>query len=74
MSYFFWGMLLLFAATLIYYLVFFLFVYYWHEKNITFVIVPLIYTFEFFLTAFLIISIVVLFLQYVPALLTLIGK
>lgn len=66
MPYFFVGINILFAATLIFYLVFFSLVYYWHEKKTTFVVVPLIYTFEFFLIGFLIVSIISILLEYLP--------
>ena len=66
MSYFFIGINILFVATLIFYVVFFSLVYYWHDKKTTFVIVPLIFTFEFFLIGFLIVSIVSILLEYLP--------
>lgn len=72
MSYFFWGTIVLFTATLIYYIVFASLVYYWHEKKTTVLVVPLIYTFEFFISAFLVVSIVWIVLQYFPDVLKLI--
>ncbi|MBI1866165.1 MAG: hypothetical protein HY005_01080 [Candidatus Staskawiczbacteria bacterium] len=66
MSYFFIGINILFIATLIFYIVFFSLVYYWHEKKTTFVAVPLLYTFEFFLAGFLIVSIISILLEYAP--------
>ena len=66
MSYFFIGINILFIATLIFYIVFFSLVYYWHEKKTTFVVVPLIFTFEFFLIGFLIVSIISILLEYLP--------
>jgi len=69
MSYFLIGINILFAATLVFYLVFFGLVYYWHEKKTTFVVVPLIYTFEFFLVGFLIVSIVSILLENLPQIL-----
>ncbi len=65
-SYFFWGTLILLIATAIFYLVFVSLVYYWHEKKITYVVVPLIYTFEFFLTSFFIVAFVSILLQFLP--------
>ena len=64
MAYLFFGLIILLAATLIYYLVFFGLVYYWHERKETVVIVPLIYTFEFFLIGFLVVGVVCLTLQH----------
>jgi len=72
MSYFFWGTIILFGATLIYYIVFASLVYYWHEKKTTVLIVPLIYTFDFFIIGFLVVSVVCLILQYYPEILKII--
>jgi hypothetical protein len=66
MAYFFLFLYILFGATAIYYIVFFSFLYYWHEKKSTFVVVPLIYTFNFFLIGFLIICIVSIAIEYMP--------
>ena len=66
MLYIFWGIVTLFAATLIFYIVFLSLIYYWHLKSVTYVVVPLIFTFEFFLAAFLVITLVVLAIHYVP--------
>jgi len=71
MSYFFWGLILLFAATLIFYITFVSLVYYWHERKTTFVVVPLIYTFEFFIVGFFLVALISLVLQYTPQLLLL---
>lgn len=67
MDYLFWGTIILFAATLIYYIVFFSLIYYWHLKKATVLVVPLIFTFEFFLIAFLVIAAGVIALNYFPA-------
>ncbi len=53
-------------ATAVYYIVFFSLIYYWHLKKTSFVVVPVIFTFEFFLIGFLIISIASLAVQYIP--------
>ncbi len=71
MTYFFWGTVILFVCTIIYYLVFFGLVYYWHETKTTVVIVPLLYTFEFFVIGFLVMSLGVILLQYYPEILNL---
>ncbi len=65
-SYFFWGMVILISLTALFYVVFVSLIYYWHEKNTTTVIVPLLYTFEFFTIGFLIISLISILLQYLP--------
>ena len=59
---------ILLLATVIYYAVFFGFVYYWHEKVLTYVIVPLIYAFEFFAIGFLVVVAASLLLEYLPQL------
>jgi len=61
----------LFIATGIYYIVFFALSYYWHEKKTSYVIVPLIYTFEFFAIGFFIVAIVSIVIQYLPIILKL---
>ncbi len=66
MSYFLWGTIILFVATVIFYIVFFSLIYYWRETKVSPLVVPLIFTFEFFLTGFLVVSIVSLILQYLP--------
>ena len=69
MSYFFWGTIMLFIATAIFYIVFVSLVYYWHEKKITYVVVPLIYTFEFFIVGFFVMAFFSILLQYLPQIL-----
>jgi len=59
---------ILLLLTIIYYAVFFGFVYYWHEKVQTYIIVPLIYAFEFFIIGFLVIIAASILLEYVPQL------
>jgi len=63
---FFWAMMILLVATLIFYAVFFGLIYYWHVTKITILIVPLIFTFEFFLIGFLVVSLAVIILNYAP--------
>ncbi len=60
------GIIVLFAMTAIFYIVLFSFIYYWHLKKITFVVVPVFFTFEFFITGFFIVSIVSIILNYLP--------
>ncbi len=74
MPYFFWGTIILFIATAIFYIVFVSLVYYWHEKKTTFVVVPPLYTFEFFLTGFLIVCIIFLLIQYLPDILKMVSS
>jgi len=60
------GIITLLATTAVFYIVLFSFIFYWHLKKITYVVVPAIFTFEFFSIGFLIVVIVTLILQYVP--------
>ena len=55
LSYFFWGMVILLVATAIFYIVFLSFIYYWRETRVNVVVVPLLFTFEFFITGFLLV-------------------
>jgi hypothetical protein len=63
--------LLLLLATVIYYIVFFSLSYYWHEAKTSFVILPAIYTFDFFIIGFLVISIISIILNFFPEILKL---
>ena len=63
--------ILLLIATAIYYIVFFSLSYYWHEAKTSYVILPVIYSFEFFLIGFLAISIVSIILNFSPEILQL---
>jgi hypothetical protein len=65
------GLIVLFAMTAVFYVVFFSFMYYWHLKKITFVVVPIIFTFEYFAIGLLIVAIVSLILNYLPQVLLL---
>ena len=60
------GLIVLFAMTAIFYIVLFSFIFYWHLKNISFVIVPAVFTFEFFAIGFFVISLVSIIIQYLP--------
>ena len=67
------GIIVLFVMTAIFYIVLFSFIYYWHLKKITFVVVPVIFTFEFFVTGVFIVCIVSIILNFLPELIGLIG-
>ncbi len=72
LSYFFWGTIFLLVSTLIFYIIFFCLIFYWRETRANYVVVPLLHTFEYFLTAFFIISFICVFLEYFPDMLLLI--
>jgi len=60
------GLIVLFVMTAIFYIVIFSFIFYWHLKKVSFVVVPVIFAFEFFATGFLVVSIVSIILNYLP--------
>ena len=68
MDAFFTGIITLFIGTAIFYIVLFSFIYYWHLVKISFVVVPMIFAFEFFITGFFMISIVAIIIDYLPVL------
>ncbi len=67
------GLTTLLVSTAVFYIVLFSFIYYWHLTKITFVVVPLIFTFEFFITGFFVVAIVSIILNYLPDLIKVIG-
>jgi len=69
MSVFSIGLIVLFSASAIFYIVLFSFIYYWHLKKTTFVVVPAVFAFEYFAIGFFIISIVSIIIEYSPRLL-----
>ncbi len=66
-------LIVLFIATAIFYIVFFSLIYYWHLKKTSYVVVPLIFTFEFFITGFLIVAIITIIIKYLPQILIFFG-
>lgn len=56
----------LLIGTAIYYIVFFSFIFYWHLVRVSYIIVPLIFTFEFFVAGFFVISIITLVVKFLP--------
>ncbi len=68
MIYFLLLLKILLLGTVIYYAVFFGFVFYWHEKTLTYIVVPVIYAFEFFIIGFFVVLAASLLLEYLPQL------
>jgi hypothetical protein len=66
MDAFFVGLVVLFSMSAVFYVVLFSFIFYWHLRRISFVVVPMVFTFDFFLIGFLIISIIYLVIKYLP--------
>ena len=68
MDIFYVGITTLLATVLVFFLVFFSFVYYWHVKKTTYVIIPLLFMFDIFLRGVIVVAIVSLILYYLPGL------
>jgi len=62
------GLIVLFVMTAIFYIVLFSFIFYWNLRKISFVVVPMIFTFDFLILGFFVISIVSIILNYLPQL------
>lgn len=62
------GVIVLVVMAAIFYTVLFSFIYYWHLKKITFIVVPAIFTFEFFLIGFVVVSMIAIILNFLPVL------
>ncbi len=73
MSVFSLGLIILFIAAAIYYIIFFSFIFYWHLRKTSFVIVPAIFTFDFFLISFLVVAIMSIIIEYLPDLIRLLN-
>lgn len=66
MSQFLVGLIVLFSLTAIFYIVLFSFIFYWHIKKITFILLPILFIFEYFVMGFLMVSLVSIILNYLP--------
>jgi phosphoglycerol transferase MdoB-like AlkP superfamily enzyme len=66
MSPFLVGLIVLFSLTAIFYIVLFSFIFYWHLKKITFILLPILFIFEYFVMGFLMVSLVSIILNYLP--------
>ena len=62
------GLIVLSAMTAIFYIVLFSFIFYWHLVKTSFLVVPMIFAFEFFVIGFFIVAIVSIILNYLPIL------
>jgi hypothetical protein len=67
------GIIVLFVMAAIFYIVLFSFIFYWHLKKISFVVVPVFFTFEFFIVGFFIIVLVSIIINYLPILVQVYG-
>jgi len=61
------GLSVLFVCTAIFFVVLFSFIFYWHLKSISFIIVPVIWTFEFFAIGFFVVALVSIIIQNMPS-------
>jgi hypothetical protein len=62
------GLIVLFVMTAISYTVLFSFIFYWHLKKISYVVVPMVFAFEFLIMGFFVVSIVSIIFNYLPVL------
>jgi hypothetical protein len=60
------GLITLFVVTAIFYIVIFSFIFYWHLVKVSFIVVPIVFTFEFFVMGFFTVSIVSIIINYLP--------
>lgn len=60
------GLLTLAATTIVFYIVLFSFIFYWHLVKVSFLVVPMIFTFEFFASGFLVVVILSIIINYLP--------
>jgi len=60
------GLITLAAATVVFYIVVFSFFFYWHLKSLSYIVVPVIFTFQFFAIGFCVVAIVSIILDYLP--------
>jgi len=62
------GLIVLSVSAVIFYIVLFSFIFYWHLVKVSFIVVPAIFAFEFFVMGFLAVSIVSIIINYLPIL------
>ena len=67
------GIIVLFAMTAIFYIVLFSFIYYWHLVKVSYFVVPMVFTFEFFAIGFFVISLTAIILKFLPELVRIVG-
>lgn len=65
------GIITLFVMTAIFFIVFFSFIFYWHLKAITYIVLPVVFTFEFFAMGFFVVCLVSIIINYLPQLIEL---
>ena len=67
------GLIVLAVMTAMFYIVLFSFIYYWHLVKVSFLVIPVIFTFEFFAIGFFIVALVSIILNYLPVLIRAVG-
>jgi hypothetical protein len=60
------GLIVLFVMTAIFYIVLFSFIFYWHLVKVSFLVVPMVFAFEFFVMGFFVVSLTAIIIQYLP--------
>ena len=67
------GLIVLFLMTVLFFIVLFSFIFYWHLVDISYLVVPVIFTFEFFVMGFFVVSLVSIILKYLPDAIRVVG-
>ena len=60
------GLTVLFVMAAIFFIVLFSFIYYWHLKKLSYIVVPIVFTFELLAMGFFVVSIVSIIINYLP--------
>lgn len=66
MDIFFTGLVVLAVMSAIFYIVIFSFIFYWHLVKVSFVVLPVVFTFEFFVMGFFVVSLTAIILNFLP--------
>ena len=67
------GLIVLFAMTAVFFIVLFSFIFYWRLVNVSFLVVPVVFSFEFFVMGFCFVAITSIVVQYLPILIKALG-
>ena len=67
------GLYVLLVMTAIFYIVLFSFIFYWHLKKVSYIVVPIIWAFEFFVLGFFVVALTAIILNYVPVIVRALG-
>jgi len=62
------GLIVLFIMAAIFYIVMFSFIYYWHLTKLSFIVLPMVFTFEFLIIGFFVVSLTAIIINFLPIL------